>query len=71
MKVYPKYATPPTIPFQGKGLLKSANIEKSKQFLEATGVVVMTSIPMFMFVYLQNVFQKIFGADSGKKLKNP
>lgn len=64
MKVNPRYITPPTTPFRGKVPMKPAALEKSKQFFEAAGIVAMTSLPMFMFVQLQNVFRKTFGAKS-------
>jgi len=59
MKVNPIHATQPTYPFTGKVSQKSFG--KTGEFLEAAGVVGVTSLPMFMFIYLPKVFKKIFG----------
>ncbi len=58
MKVNPIHTTPPTYPFKGK--VSSKSFGKTKEFLEAAGVVVGTSLPMFMFIYLPKAFKKIF-----------
>lgn len=70
MKVNSIYTTPPTIPFKGNFSHKINPIKKSAQFFEVTGIVAMTSIPMFVFVYLQNIFKKSFQNKIAKNHRN-
>ena len=62
MRINPIHQTP-NISYKGKITKNIIPKEptKSQQFWEATGVVAMTSIPMFLFIYLQNLFKKTFG----------
>ncbi len=66
MKINPIY-TPPTTPFRGNFSQKSTPNKKSGQFFEATEIVAMTSIPMFIFIYLQNIFKRTFQNKGCKK----
>ena len=70
MRINPIHSTP-NIHFKSKMptsvILKDPT--KAQQFWEATGVVAMTTVPMFIFIYLQNLFRKTFG-NSNAKQKN-
>lgn len=70
MRINPIHQTP-NIAFKAKIPTSVIPKEptKSQQFWEATGVVAMTTIPMFIFIYLQNLFRKTFG-NSNAKQKN-
>lgn len=68
MRINPIYSTP-NMHFKSKMPTNviSKNPTKSQQFWEATGVVAMTTVPMFIFIYLQNLFRKTFGNHNVKQ----
>lgn len=62
MRINPIHSTP-QIQFKNKiptNIIKKEPT-KAQQFWEGAGVVAMTSVPMFLFIYLQSLFKKTFG----------
>lgn len=71
MRINPIHTTPRT-QFRGKNPVSIIQKEptKTQQFWEGAGVVAMTSLPMFLFIYLQNLFRQTFGNKGNNKPQN-
>lgn len=66
MKIYPINSVPKT-DFRAKLPMPAKQPSNTKQFFEAASIVGLTSVPMFVYLYLYWLYQKVFGHKQTKE----